>query len=193
MYVPIGSLLQKGKEMCLYSSLLPEFRKMLALYQSAENDLPEGHPLRGLHIQFYMVIISSGFDTKADGVLVNTLPRLASAFPLESCFILHLIEPKEVWEFKTQQNLMGTSGPLIFISEENPLLEEPTRKRAVIRLGRLSDEDEIKKVLVTLSEQARDPNFIRKVRAGEAIRAIEQALREYGGAISKCLAYVGIG
>jgi len=35
------------------------------------------------------------------------------------------------------------AGPLIFVAEENPLTEEPTKKKAIIQFGRLSDEDEM--------------------------------------------------
>ena len=158
---------------------------------STASELERISEVREAAIRFWLVAVSDGFDTAADEVLLKSFPKLSSRLPAETCVFVYLWEPDEVRDFKSRHSLYGRVGPLLSVSDSNPFRDETKQRSAIVELGRLSDVDEVKKVLVAVTDQAHDEAFVREARNGEVLRRIEQSLGKFGGPVLECLSILG--
>lgn len=141
---------------------------------------------------FYLVVVSSGFQNSADIQLGQDFSLIVERFP-KTVLLAHLFLPEECRSFLDKRGLHSRSGPLIVISEENPFEDQITGTWAVLEIGELHSSDEIKQVLSSLSSLASHSDFANKAKFGEALRRIERKLGKFGGPFKDCLSIVGVG
>jgi hypothetical protein len=164
----------------------------LAMASEADSK-PDGSLGSRKDYRYYVTIVFDGFGTQAELTVIAVLFTLYAHLPIEHCLLVLLFAPDEVRQFKTRHKLIGRAGPLVFITEENPFGGSEISQRVVVELGRLKEPDDIKKVLVTIAEQAYDDDFIKRAGRGELLRRIQETLGKYGSFIKDSLSIIGLG
>jgi hypothetical protein len=140
--------------------------------------------------RFYIVVVFDGFGTTADITVMSCLSALADRVRTSKCLISILLGSDETYAFKTRQNIKGMTGPLLFLSEEDPFSGH-VDQRALLELGRLREGDDIRLVMAAVAEQAHEDNFVSQARRGERLRRLQSLLAKYGDRITGVLSLLG--
>lgn len=138
-------------------------------------------------LRYYLTFLLDGFKTSAESVVVEAIFTIADRVPEDSCRINVLSRIEHLEIFKELHKLRGKVGPLLLISEEEPWI--PLKEKALIELGALPSEDDIKHVLASVVEQVRQDNLVKQMNKGEALRKIKSVLDKYGGPITEVITF----